>query len=105
MIGEPGKIQTTENPVVDGVLWQVAPGHGWHGEFVDEKGLEFAFDKVEKDECEQQTLGRRGRHRGDGEGEVRVEICAESGQEKERVDQERPDIFDDKDSTPADLQA
>lgn len=53
---------------------------------MDKKGLKFTFGKVEKDEGEYQKLVGRRRHGGDGKGKVRVEIGAEGGPKKERVD-------------------
>lgn len=72
---------------------------------MDEEGLKFAFGKVEKDEDEHEMLVKCGRHGGDGQGKVRVEISTECGPKKERVDQERPHIFDNEDCTPANLEA
>ena len=72
---------------------------------MNKNGLKFTFGKVEKDESEYQMLVGRRRYGGDGEGKVWVEIGAEGGPKKERVDQKRPDILDDEDITPADLGA
>lgn len=104
-VGAERDIDAGEEPVVRGVLEDVAQGHGGGGEAMDEHGLKLALEEVQRDHRHGEGLG--GGRRGEwvrGRGRVRIEdVGAE--EVEERVDEERPQIFDYKDGVPWDLWA
>ena len=82
-VGPEGQVDAGQGPVISRVLDQVDGRHGGRREAVHEQGLEFPLGEV----CHHQPKGERLERRRLGVRETQEYI-------EERVDQERPEVFE-----------
>lgn len=75
------------------IFKEVEEGHGRGREFMYICNFEFAFEKVQSNECTGENLSWGGRR-----GRVRVQVA--TPKEGEDIDKERTGIFDNEDCSP-----
>lgn len=93
-----GDIGARDDPIMATVLEDIDKRHSCERKLVDEEGLVFALEEMEKHHCEGQLLGyREGRHLAAVDvGSKRVDG---------EMDEDRAQVLDDKNSSPGKLRA
>lgn len=97
-VDEVGDFEAGEEPVVSAVFEDVGSGHGSAAEAVDEEGLQLSFEEVEGNHDHGEGLQLRWLRRG-------IFVDVGTGEVAEGVDEEGPQVFDDEDSSPGNLEA
>lgn len=94
----PGAEEAGKGPVEEGVLEDVAEGHGVGGELVHEEGLVLALEEVAEKHGEGEELGRREGLLGTG---ARVDVGAQA--DDGDVDEDGSKVLDHEDGAPCQL--
>lgn len=95
----PSAEEAGEGPVEEGVLEDVAHGHGVRGELVDEEGFVLALHEVAEEHGEDEKLGR-----GEGlVGGAGVDVWAQG--DEGTVNEEGAEVLDNEDGAPCHLGA